>query len=479
MSEFGITNDGIKIKRLPDIIADINKGMLDKYPNFDVSDESPFGQVTGVLSAPIAFLWEQFANAYYANNPITADGVSFDYCAAFNNLKRLAASQTRVELALELDNGTSIGAGELFKSSANGKEFGTIISIGMPDDDTNEIYLRVNTALDSTFYSVIITINGNPIDITYESSNMATIDEIAEGLAGQIEANTGLETQVLSGEAIYIYSPSAPFTLFNNFGAELSILVSVDALCTEYGDVTAPAESINSSVRSVAGLISVINYFEGIRGRKYETTPEFKIRRKDSLNASGSANLSAIVASVKNIQGVTTCKGNENDTDNVVGGLAAHSILIVADGGDEQEIAETIYRKKAVGIATNGAIIKSVIDGNGDTQFIRFGRPIPSFVWIRISITLYNEETFPAAGINLIRQNVLEYGEEVTTPGLDIIPVRFTTPVLKTSGIETILTEIAVTETVDGVPEYVTDKISIDNLHYMVFNLNRIIVQII
>ena len=79
--------------------------------NFNVSPESPDGQINGVISESNANLWELAEEAYNAFNPKAASDVSLSNLVQLNGITRFAATASRVELTISGDSGTSIIAG--------------------------------------------------------------------------------------------------------------------------------------------------------------------------------------------------------------------------------------------------------------------------------------------------------------------------------------------------------------------------------
>ena len=79
--------------------------------NFNVSPESPDGQINGVISESNANLWELAEEAYNAFNPKAASGVTLRNLVQLNGIIPFAATASRVELTISGDSGTSIIAG--------------------------------------------------------------------------------------------------------------------------------------------------------------------------------------------------------------------------------------------------------------------------------------------------------------------------------------------------------------------------------
>jgi len=130
MSEYGISNTGFKRKRLDLLLQELNAEVKTIFgDNFNVSPESPDGQVNGVISESNANLWELAEEAYNAFNPKAASGVTLSNLVQLNGITRLAATRSRVELTLTGDSGTVIPEGSLISTSDTGDKLSTDDSV--------------------------------------------------------------------------------------------------------------------------------------------------------------------------------------------------------------------------------------------------------------------------------------------------------------------------------------------------------------
>lgn len=229
--------------------------------------------------------------------------------------------------------------------------------------------------------------------------------------------------------------------------------VTLQSGVIEDGTITLPAsavvagpdgntaeETITVIVNPKSGVESVTNakYFEG--GRNTETDAEFRERYYKSVDFAGGVNIDAIVAEVyESVEAVIAVTGDENDTDvENDHGLPPHSIEIVAYGGLDEDIAKAIYRRKAAGIETFGNTEVSVITTSGQTSQIKFSRPTPVKVWIKV-FNLVTDSYFPLDGIEQIKQVLVEFIGADTRGGLNIgqsvICVTLPTEVLRIPGV--------------------------------------------
>ncbi|MEG1562542.1 MAG: baseplate J/gp47 family protein [Bacteroides sp.] len=189
-----------------------------------------------------------------------------------------------------------------------------------------------------------------------------------------------------------------------------------------------------------SGITSVTNAkpFDG--GRNTETDTEFRERYYLSVDFAGGVNIDAIVAEIyESVEAVIAVTGDENDTDGVSShGLPPHSIEIVAYGGLDEEIATAIYKRKAAGIQTFGNTSVDVISTTGTIHSIRFSRPTPVNVWIKV-YNLVTDKTFPLDGVERIKQCLVAYVGANTRGGLNIgqtvVCITLPTEVLKVLGV--------------------------------------------
>ena len=198
--------------------------------------------------------------------------------------------------------------------------------------------------------------------------------------------------------------------------------------------------TITNIVNPMSGIEAVTNAsaFEG--GRNTETDAEFRERYYLSVDFAGGVNIDAIVAEIyESVEAVIAVAGEENDTDvQSESGLPPHSIEIIAYGGLDEDVAGAIFRRKAAGIQTYGNTSVSVVSSAGTTHKIKFSRPTPVNVWVKIT-GLKTDSVFPLDGIDRIKQNIVEYIGSNTRGGMaigqDVICVTLPTEVLKVPGV--------------------------------------------
>ena len=109
---YGVSADGFKRKRLPEIISDVETRIADKLGRpIQTSANSMMGQLIGVLSYDIADLWEVAEQTYNAMYPNTASGVNLSNAAGLAGISQIAAEKTSIIATCYGRNGTKIPYG--------------------------------------------------------------------------------------------------------------------------------------------------------------------------------------------------------------------------------------------------------------------------------------------------------------------------------------------------------------------------------
>ena len=109
---------------------------------------------------------------------------------------------------------------------------------------------------------------------------------------------------------------------------------------------------------------------------------------------------------MNNVAEISSAVAFENDTDLTDSeGRPPHSIEVVADGGDEAAIAQQILLYKAAGIQTFSKEVVDVPTSFGTTVAVRFNRPVPVYVWIKVSVVKNPEDAMPPNYKELINQS--------------------------------------------------------------------------
>lgn len=162
-----------------------------------------------------------------------------------------------------------------------------------------------------------------------------------------------------------------------------------------------------------AGIEDVTNPADVTGGKDEEPDDELRQRARDELADGSRASAPALINSVRKVDGVTSVSIFVNDSSvdyTNDGGLPDHSFEVVANGGNENEIAQEILETKAAGDTSyggaNGTETVATTDlPNGQTHDISFSRPAEIQIYADMSLKVTDE----FAGIDAVRDNIVNY----------------------------------------------------------------------
>lgn len=208
----------------------------------------------------------------------------------------------------------------------------------------------------------------------------------------------------------YIYE-SIDDAVFNSAGA-----LRVNFQCMTPGSIPCPAGTLTSIAEVVDGWDSVNNLSDGTIGLDVESDNAFRQRRYESVAKNASGSIVALRGAVAAISGVTDVYVAENTTNaNITVGvtnytLVPHSILVCVNGGNGQEIANTIWRYKNAGSSMNGDRTVVVTDTSYGSQpyptyNIRFLRPTEVQTYFIVNIA--SNSSLPSNISDLVKAAVV------------------------------------------------------------------------
>lgn len=147
---YGVTDKGFISKPLEEIVSSLNSRFTGKFgSSFDVSPESPDGQVIGIISKEISDCWLQAEASFNAYRPGAMSGVGLDNICELTHTTRYVDLPTRVTVVLGGDSGKTVPAGSLV--SDGNLDFATENDVQLPGDVTvrcttaGENYVPPNT----------------------------------------------------------------------------------------------------------------------------------------------------------------------------------------------------------------------------------------------------------------------------------------------------------------------------------------------
>jgi uncharacterized phage protein gp47/JayE len=478
---YGVLPTGFSRMRLPEIRQEIINTLQERTGlTFETRPDSITGQFINVFAEREATLWELAEAVYHAMYPISATGVNLDHSVSFAGVRRLFAERSNVWCACYGTEATIIPAGSIIRSSLTQDNFLLDAEVTITRQATIDTTVEIASAIEGQEYWIRIDQSLYRYFAVAGDTNVS----IATSLAALLLASN--LTIALDGHMIRIYgTESIPFMLQTSTNINLFIISSLGVFTAEnYGPSSVEVDTVNQIVTTMHGWDSVNNYVSGHLGRNLETDDELRLRYDKGVFRLGAATLESIRANIQqNVAGLTAVQVYENEDDVVdAEGRPPHSIEVIVAGGDPQDIADQIYLLKAAGIDTFGDILVYVTGSSGYQHPIYFNRPLPIYIWVDVTVTLYNEEQFPDNGVRLIQLMVTNTGNNFGI-GKDVIIQRFHGPIYSNvPGIGQLDIKVAQAIDVNSVPpveSYVTTNIPISARELATFDVTKVMVTIL
>lgn len=179
-------------------------------------------------------------------------------------------------------------------------------------------------------------------------------------------------------------------TTTNILSAGSQVLVFQSAVA---GAVLTSPNTITVPVTIVLGVVSVNNPTTYTTlGINEETDAELKIRRQKSVSLASQGYLSALLAALENINGVTSAFVYENNTDATdMDGVPSHSIwVIVAGTAPDADIAQAIYTKRNAGCGMFGDTDYTIQQVDGSYFVVSWDVVEPEDLFIKFNASSLN-----------------------------------------------------------------------------------------
>ena len=185
----------------------------------------------------------------------------------------------------------------------------------------------------------------------------------------------------------------------------------LEVSCTQAGSIgNVNASAINKAINPDADITSVTGTECLSAGSDAESDTELRERLKAAIAGTGSSSANAIRAALLRIPTVQYAEVIENDTDTEDdAGRPPHSFECYVLGGADhyQEIAESIFDKRPIGIRTVGDNEITVTDASGNEKQVRFSSALNVNVNVRVQIR--TDATYAADGAEKIHASVSDH----------------------------------------------------------------------
>lgn len=426
-----LTSEGLVVQRYQESVDALkNLLRLKADPTLEIADDELLGQLVQCICEQQTKLNELTEIVFSSRDIDSAYGSQLDIIGALKDIERLPSSPSQGYQLFSGDADTVIPSNTIVENTTTKDRYATRVSYTISALSVVSGTLSVNTVTDSTIYSV--SVSGTLYSI--DSGVGATEDSILTALESDINSDVdAIVTAEKVGATLVLTSPT-----YSVFSLVFTTDLTFDAgtvLGYVYAQNTGPQSSAISSVTKIVtpvlGLDETINPYTYTVGSNRELDEDYRIRLKDPSTIVGKATVPAILAAVRNTTGVSYATLEYNNTMSMVGDLPQKSFHVIVDGGIDANIADTIFDVGGCSIYTYGTTEVVVVD-EGQSHTIRFSRPTGQFIAVRVTYSLYDEETPPDGLETLIQQAVYGHINSLGI-GVDVIPGRVMKPIYDTT----------------------------------------------
>lgn len=166
---------------------------------------------------------------------------------------------------------------------------------------------------------------------------------------------------------------------------------TVDFVAVEAGPIGCGVGELDTIVDFVLGWESVDNSNSAVVGRLSQSDAAFRQLRNRTLGLQGTGLVESIVSAVNAIDGVQSLSFLENvdDSEQTIEGvtLVPHSIWMCVNGGESQDIADTLRKKKSFGCNWNGSTeVVSTDPFSNQAYTVKFDRPAQIAIAAKVTV---------------------------------------------------------------------------------------------
>lgn len=403
---FGLTATGFKRKMFEDSIKDISERLISSWGSFNTDEQGPNMQLLTAYTFESSSLWELAEAIYNSTYPDTAFGMSLDNIVSYIGMVRIQATKTTTLAKLTGKNQVEIP----FNSQVTADNVNTIFNLNNTVKLSNEACYDITlTIADIIQDNVSIFVSINQDTFTYIKQAGDTVATVINNLVILINASNQMIEASNVNDKLYIKTTDSDLLM----EVYMSQYISIDTVSNlgtfsaqDAGYITLAINALTNIQTPISGWMSVINETSPNIGRNLETDEELRIRRRASISLIGAGTVEAIRARVANLPGVNSVVLIENATDQTVNLLPPHSFECLVSGGNDNEIASTIWQTKGAAITTYGNVTIEVPDSTGNLQTISFSRPVYLYIYVDITLTK-DESKFPINGNDIIKNNIV------------------------------------------------------------------------
>lgn len=463
---------GLQRKTLQEVRTEIEQALKGVFGvSFETSVDSPNGLLISQMALSIANLWELAQEVYISRDPAQAQGVALDWAAAISGLSRKAATACKVQAMLYTDKASAtIPEGSIAMRTRGSLRFSLDSDVSISRALCNELLISDDGSSKNTDYTFHFTFGDVTLNNSTTQTNLQVLSTLVISAGGYAEMTPrGLRVYMYDGSQVGI-TGSMP----DDFIIQAGALGDFTAETT--GAQTCEVGELDAIPVAVTGWSSVYNYTAGVPGSNMETDEELRARRAAAVRVIQARGTDPSIRAhlLQDVEGVTAAQVVSNRTMVTdAAGRPPKCFECLVAGGSDEDVAMCIWQNQPAGIQPYGNTSVQITDDSGDSQVISFSRPQARYLWVKVTYSLYREESAPTD--DEIKAAIMQWSQAEYQMGTDVIPTRVLQGLYSgTTGIGTASIQVAVTDAAEDEPTYGTSVISIAPSDYAVLATSRI-----
>jgi len=476
-----ITDNGLVKPTFTDLKLQYIQQLRDAFetdpnqPKLNVASNTPLGHLIDLRAKEMADVWDVIEFIYNAIDLDSASGLQLDIIGKIKNVIRIEGIPAMVRFTFyqEFGKSATVLAGVNITDVNQGIVYETdgVTSILENPTNYNEVMLQLDLSEPGQAdfgFEINTTGAGRQRFMTNMNSNNpeGILRDIAASLTNQWEYGTATVLSFPPSAARvddpkWNLKPLKPgeyrislrsLNHFTILGSKRFTILYTGynawAHATAISNLATDIMNDWGGAKNTLGVFGVLNRSPGEPGTIIESDTDYR-ERLDSLGNnlifySDQAIRNTIMRTVPNVTHVAvTSNRSDMPRKDVTPTMPGHSVAIVVQGGDEQAIASAIAVSAPPGITLVGGTeiivpieVQNTI-GEHDVV-VRFGRPSPVYLYLKVEYSLQLDETLPDNGENLMRAAILDWAREEYVAGRDVILSRIFTPINTLRGIKNI-----------------------------------------
>lgn len=188
----------------------------------------------------------------------------------------------------------------------------------------------------------------------------------------------------------------------------------------EHGEIEIGPATVTQIITVIAGWDSVTNAAAGITGRDAEPDGELLNRMKQSYAINANGTVSNMQANLAELSGVLDCVVLENYTNESQMQyeitLTAHSVAVCIVGGDDGEIARTIFERKSAGCGTVGETEVTYVDTEHFNATYTYKIVRPTAVDFDVQVSFFDEDMDATTQTRVKQAIISDFLGELSNP---------------------------------------------------------------